>query len=678
MALTLLATNNAESTLASAISATDTSLIVSAGTGAEFPDAVAGESYFKLTLTDAATGSQVEIVNVTAKAGDIFTIERAQEGTLARAWAANDMVANMMTADTLNIIAQYAQQAAASAAQAEEYANNASDYAQNKFTFYKTSSDPDGTIAGLAATTDGQSFWVAQGPDALSAAWQYQNKAGVAVLQAKQPGTAAVTGTIREFPTLAAAQADADAGNIPTGSTAYYRSADDTTLAIEVVNTSGTLQPTGRKTPSVEYIQGVVYDINNNVFKALSDLKKLSLDSESETVLLIDSEGRKLIVADHAGKVIKAYGAEMLSSGSLNTTLQPKFSDQYQYASTDQTEQVLQVDSAGRKLLVLDHANLQLKAYGKPVGANSPYISPTKDFTIIGDSLSVGTVNGATAWRTTLAGLLPGRTFNLEAISGQNSSMIAPRIGAQPPQVTVDGNSIPASGSVNVTACQILSSTGQLVDCQPLTSNGYQTMNGWLCGVYGAFARVSGGTFTFTRAASGSAVYCAPGSPFERDFSDLNFNLMTIWVGRNDISGLTSGNYSERVANLKDRLTRIYNYQLTQEKRVLFVTPPVGGPITPGVVATGEVTGTLPNNFSREISVWMKDKWGDLVLDCVPWSFQYASASADDISDVSLGIVPRSLRTADTPANDTNVHWGTALQTHLANWMYEQVIRRGW
>lgn len=102
-------------------------------------------------------------MNVTAKAGDIFTIERAQEGTLARAWAANDMVANMMTADTLNVIAQYMQQAAASAAQAEEFANNASDYAQNKFTFYKTASDPDGTIAGLAATTDGQSFWVAQG-----------------------------------------------------------------------------------------------------------------------------------------------------------------------------------------------------------------------------------------------------------------------------------------------------------------------------------------------------------------------------------------------------------------------------------------------------------------------------------------------------------------------------------
>ncbi|MDH7612392.1 hypothetical protein QAD10_23990, partial [Raoultella ornithinolytica] len=186
----------------------------------------------------------------------------------------------------------------------------------------------------------------------------------------------------RQYMTLADAQADI--ANIPVGSTTYYRSPDDSALAIEVINNSGTLEPTGRKMPSQEYLQQLIssvflelYNTNDNVFEALSDFKRLLLDNESETVLLIDSEGRKLIVADHAGKVIRAYGTEMLSSGSLNTTLQPKFSDQYQYASTDQTEQVLQVDSAGRKLLVLDHANLQLKAYGKPVGANSPYISPT-------------------------------------------------------------------------------------------------------------------------------------------------------------------------------------------------------------------------------------------------------------------------------------------------------------
>ena len=267
-----------------------------------------------------------------------------------------------------------------------------------EYTFFKTAEDPDGTIAGRANTPNNKLFRVSQGDDDELAFKYYLHKDGVAIPDTTLIGIGSIKNTIRQFPTLAAAQADADAGNILSGSTAFYRSPDDSALAIEVINNAGTLEPTGRKMPSQEYLQQLIssvllelYNTNDNVFEALSDFKRLLLDSESETVLLIDSEGRKLIVADHAEKVIKAYGTEMLSSGSLNTTLQPKFSDQYQYASTDQTEQVLQVDSAGRKLLVLDHANLQLKAYGKPVGANSPYISPTKDFTIIGDSLSLGT-----------------------------------------------------------------------------------------------------------------------------------------------------------------------------------------------------------------------------------------------------------------------------------------------
>ncbi|HFZ5872196.1 TPA: hypothetical protein ACILGH_002365, partial [Escherichia coli] len=260
MALTLLATNNAESTLASAISATDTSLIVSAGTGAEFPDAVAGESYFKLTITDAATGSQVEIVNVTAKAGDIFTIERAQEGTLARAWAANDMVANMMTADTLNVIADFAKQASDSAEEAQGYALSASEFGDNKSTFADTT-------AGLAATTSGQYFRVPQGVGNVLAFRYYKNNSGVAQEVAEYPGQGSITNTIREFPTLAAAQADADAGNIMVGSTAYYRSPDDSALAIEVINNAGTLQPTGRKMPS----QQSVDESHKNVLGYLTD-----------------------------------------------------------------------------------------------------------------------------------------------------------------------------------------------------------------------------------------------------------------------------------------------------------------------------------------------------------------------------------------------------------------------
>ena len=104
MALSLLAANNAQTVLAAGISSTATSLTVNTGTGTLFPSPVTGTSFFKLTIIDAATGSLTEIVHVTARNGDVFTIQRGQEGTVPRAWSANDIAANMMTAGTLSYI----------------------------------------------------------------------------------------------------------------------------------------------------------------------------------------------------------------------------------------------------------------------------------------------------------------------------------------------------------------------------------------------------------------------------------------------------------------------------------------------------------------------------------------------------------------------------------------------
>ncbi|HFT3570989.1 TPA: hypothetical protein ACHV55_005625, partial [Klebsiella variicola] len=56
----------------------------------------------------------------------------------------------------------------------------------------------------------------------------------------------------KQYMTLAAAQADIV--NIPVGSATYYRSPDDSALAVEVINNSGTLQPTGRKMPSQQAV----------------------------------------------------------------------------------------------------------------------------------------------------------------------------------------------------------------------------------------------------------------------------------------------------------------------------------------------------------------------------------------------------------------------------------------
>ena len=304
MALTLLATNNAESTLASAISATDTSLIVSAGTGSEFPDAVAGESYFKLTITDSATGSQVEIVNVTTKTGDIFTIERAQEGTLARAWAANDMVANMMTADTLNVIADFASQAASSAEEAQGYALSAAEFGDNKLTFADTTS-------GLAGTTSGQYFRVPQGVGNILAFRYYKNNSGVAVEVAEYVGQGSISNNIREYSALSMAQSDVAAGNILNGGYCWVRNSSDSTLSDEYLNNSGTLELTGRKAPSQLEI-----DKLNEIVKNQS-LSPGFFNDESITSAAVDIDGNCIFITVDSGDVYVATASGMVSVSAL-------------------------------------------------------------------------------------------------------------------------------------------------------------------------------------------------------------------------------------------------------------------------------------------------------------------------------------------------------------------------
>lgn len=90
----------------------------------------------------------------------------------------------------------------------------------------------------------------------------------------------------KQYMTLADAQADI--ANIPEGSTTYYRSPDDSALAIEVINNGGTLTPTGRKMPSSTKVDAV----SELVFSdpALSPLMFLS-DAEGNNVGVFLSDG---------------------------------------------------------------------------------------------------------------------------------------------------------------------------------------------------------------------------------------------------------------------------------------------------------------------------------------------------------------------------------------------------
>ncbi|HFR0053909.1 TPA: hypothetical protein ACHTYG_001884 [Klebsiella quasipneumoniae] len=144
----------------------------------------------------------------------------------------------------------------------------------------------------------------------------------------------------RQYMTLAAAQADI--ANIPVGSTTYYRSPDDSALAIEVINNAGTLDPTGRKMPSQEAInelQKYVSELISNdpsisafvqweavggfILGQLSKdslktagfevgVKRLSMDS-METIAIDEPE---LVLQDQHGFVIQRQTSEYLENSA--------------------------------------------------------------------------------------------------------------------------------------------------------------------------------------------------------------------------------------------------------------------------------------------------------------------------------------------------------------------------
>lgn len=99
-----LYTNNATATLAGGISSSATTITLNSGQGSLFP-APTGGNYFYGTLTDAATGTLIEIVKVTSRTTDSMVVARGQQGTIAQAYNANDKFELRVTAGGLSELA---------------------------------------------------------------------------------------------------------------------------------------------------------------------------------------------------------------------------------------------------------------------------------------------------------------------------------------------------------------------------------------------------------------------------------------------------------------------------------------------------------------------------------------------------------------------------------------------
>lgn len=95
----MLFANNANTTLASGITSSATSISVTSSTG--FPSPT-GSQYFYCTLADAATQQTIEIVQVTAVSGTTWTVVRGQDGTTGTAFSVGAVVSLRLVRASLN------------------------------------------------------------------------------------------------------------------------------------------------------------------------------------------------------------------------------------------------------------------------------------------------------------------------------------------------------------------------------------------------------------------------------------------------------------------------------------------------------------------------------------------------------------------------------------------------
>lgn len=90
--------NNAFGYLSSAIGTGDTSIVLTTGTGSNFPNVPAGYHFY---ATISTTAGSFEVVKCTARSGDTLTVARGQEGTSAITFPAGSIVEARITAQSI-------------------------------------------------------------------------------------------------------------------------------------------------------------------------------------------------------------------------------------------------------------------------------------------------------------------------------------------------------------------------------------------------------------------------------------------------------------------------------------------------------------------------------------------------------------------------------------------------
>ncbi|VGF49723.1 flagellar biosynthesis, cell-distal portion of basal-body rod [Klebsiella quasipneumoniae] len=497
----------------------------------------------------------------------------------------------------------------------------------------------------------------------------------------------------RQYMTLEAAQADIV--NIPDGSTTYYRSPDDSALAIEVINNGGTLEATGRKMPSAYAL--------DRYFQVLPD-GSLVISGENGAVLVIDKTAATHLVELIIQNQIRIGGLR-LAQGENDVPLMMTGDNGVPFAldknGTLRTVGInifgsgLSGESFGAPLLIggrngiagaVDNsATLHIPAVitdeltvaGKKItgdgGSSGPSFSSGDRYIdadgnvmpLVPDSGKMSAwgsssfvVAGASANFAALAQELGVADWNNQGQGGESSFQVAARWGAIPFTLVFPGNVIPASGTVAVTCTQLPSN---------FCNNFLKTYSGVVGGVAGTLSW-SSASLQFTRATDGAAVSLSGGTDFIPTIpASYRDGVVLIWSYKNDMKYSTQTEINMDV--IFNNVVKSFAHASTLAKRVLVI----------GIFNDSSYTNELYKTRLAEMNSRIKAHFGDLYCDTQDyicssqiWTDTGITPTADDLAMQASGYKATSL-SADSAHLNTTAH--KAVVEHVIK---PKLISLGW
>ncbi|HEI8938490.1 TPA: hypothetical protein SLG39_002876 [Klebsiella pneumoniae] len=553
-----------------------------------------------------------------------------------------------------------AQQLANRTAYLKEALESIPDYRQH--TFYPSEDDPDGTIAGVAGTEEGDGFRVALfDAVGVTAAYNiYRNVSGAAQFITAEPNTRYIELISQRIPVSFRGRLYAavlgDDGTILIGgrkSDGKTEIADGTVLE-DVI---GTLR--------------VYTDINTAMAKTAQDMCFVYVDDDNnpalyanvnnvpEPVFSIITENqvtkkfkRSGYIAGAAGKNDELlYGARK-SDGAFITYISGNIDEKIKW--------------------LMENASGSIHATGSHTFA---------------DSKGAGT--GGTPFPTQLAGLI-GDDFTAinYGIGGQKSAQIAMRLGAIPTYITVEGDAIPAANAA-VTITQFNGASATAAPTYPSqdrrilstnSDNATRTLDGWICGVKCRITRAASGddnntkteVYTLT-ALTGGGVRCLPGSLFIPDYALQDHTDSELWIcaGINDFRSGTDADFTDDVAEIKKNVDAMVAFAEKNKRKVLLF----------GLTADNyptEIYGGIRYVRILEINYYWSQRYPDYYVRAdngldirEALVAAYDPANAQDVIDFGNDITPSSLRS-------DNRHPNTAGYAIYADAGYQFRNRKGY